>query len=101
MLTRLILLGVFWIGARYTATRPQKTMATTIVLALLAFVVIVSMFVPFRWRRAPLALIRILVAGVILLLAACTNPPPSCHGPLVQMNPGEWQATPADLGMAP
>jgi hypothetical protein len=51
MITRLILLGVFWIGARYTAHAHPENMATTIVLALRAFVVIVSMFVPFRWRR--------------------------------------------------
>jgi hypothetical protein len=48
---RLILLGVFWIGARYTAYRHPEVNVTTIVLALLAFVVIVSMFVPSRWKK--------------------------------------------------
>jgi hypothetical protein len=51
VITRLILLGVFWIGARYTAYAHPENNATTIVFALLAFVVIVSMFVPSGWRR--------------------------------------------------
>ena len=49
MITRLILLGVFWIGARYTAYRHPEVNVTTIALALLAFIVIVSMI--FRSRR--------------------------------------------------
>ena len=51
MFIRLLLLGVFWIGARYTAYRHPEVNVTTIVLALLAFVVIVSMFVPSRWKK--------------------------------------------------
>ena len=53
MITRLILLGVFWIGARYTAHAHPENMATTIVLALLAFVVIVSMILRSRWWKHP------------------------------------------------
>ena len=88
------------IGARYTAYRHPEVNVTTIVLALLAFVVIVS-FVPSQMASALGTTSDPFIAGWLLVLAACTNPPPSCHGPLVQMNPGEWQATPADLGMAP
>ena len=51
MFIRLILLGVFWIGARYTAYAHPEHMATTIVFALLAFAIIVSMFVPSRWKK--------------------------------------------------
>jgi hypothetical protein len=53
VITRLILLGVFWIGARYTAYAHPENKVKTIVFALLAFAVIVSMFVPSRWRRRP------------------------------------------------
>jgi hypothetical protein len=48
---RLILLGVFWIGARYTAYRHPEINVTTIVFALLAFVVIVSMILRSRWWK--------------------------------------------------
>jgi hypothetical protein len=53
VIARLILLGVFWIGARYTAYAHPENKATTIVFALLAIVVIVSMFAPSRWNKRP------------------------------------------------
>jgi hypothetical protein len=48
---RLLLLAVFWIGARYTAYRHPDVNVMTIVLALLAFVVIVSMILRSRWWK--------------------------------------------------
>lgn len=41
---------------------------------------------------------RVAVALVFLLLAACASPAPSCHvGPLSVMNAGQWTPTAADL----
>jgi hypothetical protein len=45
-----------------------------------------------------MALKRLGTLAIVATLAACgPTPPPSCHGPVVSLNAGEWQPVAADL----
>jgi hypothetical protein len=45
-----------------------------------------------------MALKRLVALAILALLPACAPiPPPSCHGPVVSLNAGQWQPIAADL----
>jgi hypothetical protein len=45
-----------------------------------------------------MAMKLLVTLGLLTALAACApTPPPSCHGPVVSLNAGQWQPVAADL----